>query len=405
MTLDQKILKHSIKHWNERFVGISAFELADKLKVHHKTVLTALQRLKENGSGTLNENVEIGSVSFKLNKTGLKQKPRMRKIVTSIFFPSKAVLGKSFKKNLSTLHSNGEFKNRLHQGFGQIVLFYFNVAVLKRYFDHQDKYSIEDSIVGGTIRMNSQFIKDWDDEQIDKDFFDWIRYGKRKLENGSYTVSVILWDLAELPKSEQNYWASHEIPDAKFATHDREFAKFWLQNFEGEWINHDDPIENIKKYLNEINSLFKIGKFFSVVENPFLSYPVINTKKNFMDCCSELYKLIDPAHIKQKTLLQVFKQLSTFKEQLIKDEKGEALKAPFLFNNFLDELIPETADNAKYFWKQVRDGRVEADHNITDPRATDTNYIDTFKSLCIEISFSLAQMKKAIEETLKTEAK
>lgn len=401
MTLEEKIIEYSVKHWNRHFTGISASELANKLNSQHTTVLKALQKIKENGKGTLRENVELGSVSFKINDKGFAKRTRIRKITTSIFFPGKELLKQSFDKNLITLHNNGEYKNRLHKGHSQIELFYFNIAVLKKYFDHQEKYTIEDSVVGGSAKINSTYSHNWTDEQIENDYFGRLRYGKRKLSNGEYCVSVILWDLAELPKSEQNHWQSNEIIYPKFSQNDKDFYKFYLQTFEGEWVEHDDPIYNIKKIIAGINTLFNGKLFFKTTDNPYLNYPVSNTEKNYVDSCKELYKLIDESSINKNLLLELLKKAKTFQPSFAFDDSGKELSIISIFKNFIDILVPQDKDEIKNIWKKIRDDRVSSSHKITKPSLSNINYIDSFRDIALKLSISLSQIKHGLETYLK----
>jgi hypothetical protein len=400
MILEEKILKHSVKHWNIHFTGISASELANKLNARHTDVLKALQKIKKDGKGTLSENVELENVLLKFNQKGLLRKPRIKKIITSIFFPGKELLNEHFKKNLVTLHNNGEFKNRLHKGYSQIKSFYFKIEVLKKYFDHPEKYSIEDSVVGGSLRINSTYSKTWTDEEIEKDFFVRLRYGKRKLKTGEYCIVEILIDLAKLPKSEQNYWESNEIINPSFSITDKDFVKFYLQTFEGEFVDYDDPIDNIKKKIREINSLFEGKLFFKITNNPYLNYPVSNTEKNYVDSCNELYKLIDESSINETLLLEVFKSLKTFKSLFLKDDNGKKLSTISIFNNFIDNLIPENKDEVKKIWKSIRNDRVSSAHKIITPSLSSNNYIDSFRDVCNNLSFSLSHLKNGLNAVL-----
>jgi NADH/NAD ratio-sensing transcriptional regulator Rex len=64
MNLRDEIIRISIERWNSSFGGISASEIANKLKVEHQIILKELEYLESIGKGTLNKNVELCSISI-----------------------------------------------------------------------------------------------------------------------------------------------------------------------------------------------------------------------------------------------------------------------------------------------------------------------------------------------------
>ena len=119
-----------------------------------------------------------------------------------------------------------------------------------------------------------------------------VRFGKRRSESGSTMVTAILHDLAEMPAPEQRHWHSHEVEPTGFARDDTDFIRYVARTFEGEFVEYDDPIRKILDLVEEADKIVADTPMFSHKANPYLAYPVSNTKKDFVDSWSELYKVV-----------------------------------------------------------------------------------------------------------------
>jgi hypothetical protein len=230
-------------------------------------------------------------------------------VITHVFFPSKAILTDYYEKKIRTNKDIGEYKVRLHKGGHQLELIYFEINVLDKYFNKQDIYEIKDNITGGNISNNSTYLSKFTYDKQLKLPYVYIRYGKRKLSNGNYCVSAMLKDLSELSLKEQIYWNSFEIENEFFSKIDEGFYRFVQKNFMGEWINNNDPIENLIYTIEKFNIAFKPCHVFKKTENQYLKYPINNTNKDFADSCSELFKLIDNGNIHSDNLKTILKKI------------------------------------------------------------------------------------------------
>jgi hypothetical protein len=246
--LKQRILSCAVEHWRADFTGISSSAIAKRLTVPHNIVLEILDELERH---------EMGSVTRDVGLPQLAPSPSgpvssaSKAITTSIFFPSPRVLTERFYADNLDRKGIPEYKVRLHKGYSQIHLVYFDPEVLRRYRDHPDTYDIGDSVSGGHLFLSPDRTPPVRREDQVDDVFPVITFGRRHLANGKELISVILYDLSELPVKEQAHWRSYEADDPKFATVDPDFANFLKRDFDAEWVEDNDPLRLVWKKSRE----------------------------------------------------------------------------------------------------------------------------------------------------------
>lgn len=374
--MKDKILKLSIENWNNRFGGTSAISIAEKLNIEHKFVQKVFKIFAKEGKGKISENVELGNISVDPKTPGSMS---YKKVNTTIFFPSKKVLTNYYYNSDLAKKDYPEYKKRLHIGHSQIELCYFSISVLKKYQDHLEKYDIVDSNSGGYIRTNFDYTDKIDDtERITSTSF-----GKRKIKNESYAVVVFLKDLSKLPEKEQSYWHSHELDSPNFNTSDKDFHKFYMRFIEGVPAAYKNPIDELFSLLSSINQLLikeNVGKLFTKLSNPYLTYPVNNTYKNFSDSLSELYKIIGPDGNKKNTLKKILKDEFKMTEN---DFKHEDSDKKFSSMELFKLLVEKLNINSKGLdiIEDIKNHRIEADHKVTKPKSSNIDYIGKFRRL------------------------
>ena len=390
--MKQQIINIAIKHWNKNFVGISACDIAKELNLPHNEVMACLEEIKDENKGSLNQNVSLGQVSIKIDKETKKVKSEHSTIITHIYFPSKEILENFYFKNLNIFIENGEYKNRLHRGYNQIDLIYFDVKVLDRYMRNKEMYSLDDDVTGGLLKLNIKYLDTLTDEEIENKYFNKIWYGKRRLLNGYISVSAILHDLSELPVKEQSYWHSFEIENPEFSENDDDFNRFVTRAYYGEWVDSDDPIFEISIEINRLNGIFRFD-LFQNSENPYLTYPINNTLKEFADCNSELFKLIGPDNFQYKSIKKVY--LENFKgkpEDIIHTGSNRPFSQIQILTLIFEKLNKKLAIEFKQVWEAIKDNRIIADHKISKPNYLPANYLDNFRANCEKVKDILKQI-------------
>jgi hypothetical protein len=322
-----------------------------------------------------------------------------REITTSIFFPSPEVLEEFFYSNNLARQNLPEYKVRLYKGGVQYGLCYFSVEVLRKYLDHPELFYVEDTMSGGNITSNPDYMSKFSYDELEKIDLISIDFGKRKLANGSVAVTALLIDLSRLHETEQKYWNSFEISEPVFAYVDSDYEKYFRRNFNGEWVDYNDPLGKCLLEIISINSLSGLSKkLFRNGQNPHLTYPILNTYKNFCDCCSELYKLVGPDNINIDAIKKILIDYFKYSDNDFVHKSGRQLSTLQVLEQLLTKL--EDMRLLKTI-KDVESYRIAADHKITEPESDNVDYIQNFRTICEELLDGLGVFSKRLEILLK----
>jgi hypothetical protein len=392
-TLEQKILDYSVSHWQENSSGISGTNIAEHFGVPHEMVSEIFDRLEKQEKGSVRRDVTLCQFSISINKPEVESK---KEIHTSIFFPSRDILTEYFYS--AELHRLviPEYKTRLYKGGSQIQLLYFDNEVLERYLNHLEIYDIEDTVASGYIHLSDKYLLGLSEDELEKVVFPPIRFGKRHLFDGSVAVAVILHDLSELPEKEQAHWYSHEIKEPLFATNDSDFETFFRKNFEAELLDDNDPLEKVLGEVSKINALVGENGLFTIDNNPYLSYLVVNTYKRFCDSCSELYKLFSPDSLNDKNLKYLLQKHFDFSENdFFHPQTNRPLGKLDLFKRFCCKI--GCGDLFRVI-EEVKNHRVSADHKVTRPNVAEQNYITEFRRILHDLSVYLESFAQEIKK-------
>ncbi len=387
--MKEKILEIAVQYWNENFGGISALHIAQKWTISHQEVLQYFHILRNEGKGTIRENVKLYPISF-----GKKGTIAEGEVVTAVFFPSKKILKKQFEIENKEY---SPFLNRLHQGNSRIKHYYFMLEVLDKYFRHPERYHIRDDVIGGYILTKDEYYLSLPENIKDEDTFALIRYGKRKLADGSVVLAIILYDLSELPLKEQKHWESCEIDHPDFSAIDNDFEKYTRQNFGAEFIDHEDPLSNIVEKIKSVNRLFDNEKLFRNVENLYLRYPAINTEKAYNDVHNELYKLIGTDSLNKKLIKNILlENLGKTDDDLIHTESQREKGTMKLFEMLFKNLETPKQELIKNAWSMVKTGRVGSAHKITQPALSQKDFIKQFRDDCTDLLKAFTIVEKEL---------
>lgn len=392
--MKEKILEIAVQYWNENFGGISALHIAQTWTISHQEVVQYFHILRNEGNGTIRENMKLYPISFRRGKKGNIVTEEEGGVVTAVFFPSKEILKKQFEienKDYSP------FLNRLHQGNSQIEHYYFMHEVLHKYFSHPERYYIQDDVIGGHILTKDEYYLSLPENTRKENTFAQIMYGKRKLADDSVVIAVILYDLSKLPLKEQKYWESYEIGHPDFLTIDNDFENYIRQKFEAEFVDYEDPLSNIVEKIESINRLFGNEKLFRHVENLYLRYPAINTEKAYNDAHNELYKLIGTDSLNKELIKDILlKNLEKTDDDLIHRESQREKGIRALFEMIFENLETPKQELIKTAWGVVQTGRVGGAHKIIQPTLSHKDFIKQFRDDCTDLLEAFTIVEKEL---------
>lgn len=368
--IQRKVLELSIEQWNRSFGGISALDICGKLSISNEIVMNEMEKLCDQGKGSINANVELCVIKIDLESP--KFEMPSENTLTHVFFPSKEILTEYFFSSSLVRERHPEYKNRLQCGAHQLGLVMFSDEVLTRYFDHPEFYEIDDSLSGGHI---------WTKSEAPENRYLYVRHGKRKLEDGRTAVTAIYKDLYAMSSEEQRHWHAYELEEPKFDSKDPNFARFVARTYDGAFVDFPNPIKDVITRIGKINDAFGEEALFKRTQNDHFRAPVENTRKAYYDCCSELYKLIGPDNLNQKIVKKVLQEVFSANEnELIHSESKRPLSSLQLLGLLEDKMEISGLLTSKI--RAIGNDRVEADHKITDSVAEECNFVDLF----IEIS-------------------
>jgi hypothetical protein len=291
--------------------------------------------------------------------------------------------------------ARGPFRDRLESGGHPYRLAFFDVQVLAKYRDQQEKYDFEDDAVGGWLATKDEYYFSLPEDTRDDETFAQVRYGRRQLATGAAAIAAVLRDLANLPYKEQSYWHSHELRQPLFAEDDPSFHKFQRENYGGEFVDHQDPIDMIYQTIEGINSLFAPEALFLVdIPNPYLQYPVINTRRAYNDAHKELCKVIGldwhkklNASLLERLLMQLGRPIGTH------GREGSWSK----LKRLVAALLPQEHDGVLSPLEKCRTARQQASHVVEQPQLTAADFREGFRADCAEVADSLAAVRAALE--------
>lgn len=390
-------LRRIIDRWKQTFTGITALELADVFKLTHEEVIKGLEVLA-NANKIYLHRARLGQpTGFHEVKTDgevmIKVPKNWEMVDTFVAFPKRQILEALFAK---AGKDYGFFTNRLHKGDSQIKHYYFKQDVLDNYLKYPAHYDIWDDVVCGHILTKDAYYFSLPEDKRDNEAFTQIRYGKRRLKNGSIAIAAIAKDLSDLPYKQQQYWASFEIDNPQFVEEDEEFEKYWRESFEALFLDHEDPLQGIYQTVRNINELIGRKLFRNDSANPYLRYPVINTNSTYKNAHKELFKLFGPDSLDQDVLLDLLKNRLGVKEEKLKGDKQ-----PYKGKWALFKMLVEKNSRASFEpLQRCRDARGEDAHKIIEACLTNIDLTQKFRDDCLEILETFKRLELHLKKIL-----
>ena len=386
--MTQNILKQIIEHWKKEFTGTSALEIAEAFKIPHNRAKEYFQKLVAQELISIQE-AKLGQpIKFKKIKMGnvnIKMPEDWEMVDTLIAFPKRRVLEEVFTKECKDY---GVYTNRLHRGDSQIKHYFFKYEVLDKYFKYPERYHINDDIIGGYILTKDEYYFSLPESTRDEKTFAKIEYGKRKLQDSRIVIAVIVSDLSSLPEKEQHYWLSFEIENPKFAKGDTEFEKYWRENFEAEFLDHEDLLNEILTTVKNINRISDQKIFKKDSGNSYLRYPVVNNREAYRNAHKELFKIIGRDSLNKEEIKKILKEYLNIPEKDVQDKQGKE-KGQWALFKMLAEKVGISLDP----FNQCHDARTETSHFVNEARLEKIDFIQQFRSDCAGILEGLKKIE------------
>lgn len=298
-----------------------------------------------------------------------------------IVFPRRALLEPRDPVKESDL---GIYTKQLRLGGPQIAHRYFDRQVLDRYLQ-DPRYEFKEFAVSGRISTPDSV-----PNMLLKDRV-YIRFGQACHPNGTPAVAVILFDLSELPREQQGYWASYEIHEE--CQPDPDYIR---QNFDAELIQRVSPPNALLSELTEINRICNLRgepELFRETCEPYklsrLGLITKPTADEFRSFANELDKLLS-----QNINKKFFKN----KVDLV-DSKGVDKGTLRLLKEYL-KSYGLTSEDVSDICKPLRDVRACRQipaHKITEDEF-DTGYWTQQNELIIDVLNAVGLLRKVFEE-------
>lgn len=271
---------------------------------------------------------------------------------------------------------------------------YFKLEVLDRY-KNNPIYLIEEGGVSLFISIKDEYYNNSSIEDDDKILIQSLGYAYRKENNSKFVVTYLVY-LKDLPKKQQDYWASCEVEGEFLLDND-----FFNQEFQAEFT---DRVNIFDAFLQEI---FEINKICSIEERPPLfNYNYKNEKptefswatKETLNSYNTLIHLFDK-FVSENINKDFFKGKIELEEEKTRED-GKVLiiqKGTLrLLEEFLDKYFktptPEPKTKMIKHFKDVREKRQSPAHKVNKD-VYDPKYKEEIKKLVIESYISIRTLR------------
>jgi hypothetical protein len=390
-----KVLREAVSYWKQHFKGAGALELSESLGLPHGRVVAILRNLESRGLGWCRP-IDAGQRMILELDGDAGVRVRSEPCPPSvIFFPGHEALLEEFRR---AGVDYGPYSNLLHLGESQVALRYFGAPVLADYFAQQEKYRCEDQANWGYVDTKDQYYLSLTEAEQHR----WgvsVRYGKRRLAGGGMAVAAILIDLARLHPAEQRRWECYELKAPSFDREDPGFRDFVRQEFEGERVDHGDPIQGVYDAIRGANEAAAPCKLFRREQaNPHLVYPVFNNRKAYSAAHKELQKIVGRDNLDVKALRCLLRRLTPGID-LPSDEGAWAL-----LKRVVAVLLPEDHKAVLAPLERVFSARSLDTHEI-DPLGLDpADFHERFARDCESVSAAVTAISDRLRQILHTPA-
>jgi hypothetical protein len=210
------------------------------------------------------------------------------------------------------------------------LLVYFDRAVLAKYRDSPNLYTLVEDDMGGLLRTVPC-------EDICVPYIE-MRFGFRRLADGSTCLAVFAPDLKRLDASDFNVWMGHFIEHPVFAVSDSAFERWRARYLEGSWEADDGPrihLERLVRLLRALTAQTLGIPLFRSEGNPHLNYPDAENTYAYTKAHLELSRLL-------------IEGLNGEAVKLIADHIGKSLTDPSKTLNSLREILPKDLHSVVY---------------------------------------------------------
>lgn len=289
--------------------------------------------------------------------------------------------------------ARGPFRDRVEHGQHPYGRAFFDSQVVSKYRDQQEKYDFVDDVMEGWVATNDAYYFSLPEDTRDEETFGQVRYGKRQLAGGGVAIAAILRDLADLPYKEQLYWRSFELDDPAFAEDDLSFHKFLRQDYGGEFVDHEDPIERVYAAIASVNDKIESGQLFRIINrNPHLSYPARNNRKAYSQAHNELRKVIGADSLDAKVIKRLLQTLAV--------SYPEDAKPWSLFKTLVGRVCDEPRDRIlEPFERNAKQRSLDA-HEIDPLEIEKEDFVGRFKWDCLDVVKALKEFEAALASTM-----
>ncbi len=172
---------------------------------------------------------------------------------------------------------------------------YFDPLVLSSYKDQPDKYIIKSEDFEGEINTKEDYyLKLQEKGETNKSIS--IRFGYRKLADGSKALVIWKNDLIELSSSHIPRWIGFYIEKPEFMIDDDTYKKWYSRNIEANVVQ-SGPLYELAETIKQINIYTNKSVQRSLYQHDLdlsLSFPISENTHKYEDSHEDLYRyLID----------------------------------------------------------------------------------------------------------------
>lgn len=267
---------------------------------------------------------------------------------------------------------------------------YFDRDILAHYRAKCDQYRIIEHDLGGEVMPAST---EETGEAIGTRPWFRVRFGYRRLRNGSVCIAAFLPDLKTVPDREAQRWGGAQLDSPDFEEDDPRFLAWVEASFEAHPAE-PGPRVKLQREIELVSALTEVGlrvPLWSKSTHPLMNFPIAENTEAYSKAHLELYRVLIDSMSKN-----ALEQLAA--------RRGIRLSDPSKRMNSLTEVLPAALHDTVYAPLKRHYKQRQAVHGVSSKPPQPLDAFDRFSTDLEELHEAIRVLRCWLEDLLGLEA-